>query len=359
MSKTTTQKPQELLDRYLQGVRFWLPKAQQEDISAELAEDLHSQIEEKEEELGRSLNEEEMTAILKRFGSPIVVASRYRPQTHLIGPVLFPIYQFVLKVTLLWMLIPLFVVIVGPAMILPADNHIGAFWQVLSTLFTAMISSTVAITIVFAVIERTTSKCNILDKWDVRSLPPVPKPTPQHPSRTHTIFELIFGVIGLVWLLLVPSYPFLVLGPAARFLVPGTLWHTFYLPMVLLSAAGIVHQFLSLARPQWGWLPPTARLLVTVLTLVLVQSMIRALGQGTGADWHPFVAPAPGVAASAEAIKVAAVVNSIALISLLGTCLGLTIAAIKQTWDVLRYFRGPSESRNLALLKSLFESRRH
>ena len=91
MSKTTTQKPQELLDRYLQGVRFWLPKAQQEDISAELAEDLHSQIEEKEEELGRSLNEEEMTAILKRFGSPIVVASRYRPQTHLIGPVLFPI----------------------------------------------------------------------------------------------------------------------------------------------------------------------------------------------------------------------------------------------------------------------------
>jgi hypothetical protein len=129
--------------------------------------------------------------------------------------------------------------------------------------------------------------------------------------------------------------------------------------MVLLSAAGIVHQFLSLARPQWGWLPPTARLLVTVLTLVLVQSMIRAVGQGAGPDWHPFVAPAPGIAASAEALKVAAVINTIALISLLATCLGLAIAAVKQTWDVLRYFRGPSESRNLALLKSLFESRRH
>ena len=31
----------ELLDRYLQAVRFWLPKAQQQDIIAELSSDLH------------------------------------------------------------------------------------------------------------------------------------------------------------------------------------------------------------------------------------------------------------------------------------------------------------------------------
>ena len=30
----------ELIDRYLQAVRFWLPKAQADDIIAELSEDI-------------------------------------------------------------------------------------------------------------------------------------------------------------------------------------------------------------------------------------------------------------------------------------------------------------------------------
>ena len=66
----------ELLDRYLQAVRFWLPKAQQEDLLAEFGEDLRSQIEDKETELGRPLDKGEMSAILKRCGSPMMVASR-------------------------------------------------------------------------------------------------------------------------------------------------------------------------------------------------------------------------------------------------------------------------------------------
>jgi hypothetical protein len=88
----------ELLDRYLQAVKFWLPKAQKQDIIAELSEDIRSQIEEKETELGRKLNEAEVEAILKQLGRPILVANRYSPQQYLIGPVLFPIYRFVLKI---------------------------------------------------------------------------------------------------------------------------------------------------------------------------------------------------------------------------------------------------------------------
>src|SRR5580765_2799234 len=97
MSKTTSGNPMDLLDRYLQAVGFWLPASQQQDIIAELSEDLHSQIEEKETELGRSLNETEIEDILKRRGRPLLVANRYLPQRSLIGPVLFPIYWFVLK----------------------------------------------------------------------------------------------------------------------------------------------------------------------------------------------------------------------------------------------------------------------
>ena len=47
----------ELLERYLQAVKFWLPKEQKSDIIAELSEDLRSQIEERETAVGRKLSE--------------------------------------------------------------------------------------------------------------------------------------------------------------------------------------------------------------------------------------------------------------------------------------------------------------
>ena len=101
MSKTSSRDSSsprnstELIDRYLQAVRFWLPKAhRQDDLIAELGEDLRCQIEDKETELGHPLDKAEMAAILKRCGSPMMVAGRIAPQRHLIGPALFPIYEF-------------------------------------------------------------------------------------------------------------------------------------------------------------------------------------------------------------------------------------------------------------------------
>ena len=96
----------QLLERYLQAVKFWLPKEQKEDIIAELSEDIHSQIDEKEAELGRKLNEGELESILKQRGRPILVANSYLPQQHLIGPVLFPIYRLVLKIVMLCYVAP-------------------------------------------------------------------------------------------------------------------------------------------------------------------------------------------------------------------------------------------------------------
>ena len=96
----------QLLERYLQAVKFWLPQEQKEDIIAELSDDIRSQIDEKESELGRKLNEVELECILKQRGRPIFVANRYLPQEHLIGPVLFPIYRLVLKIVMLCYVVP-------------------------------------------------------------------------------------------------------------------------------------------------------------------------------------------------------------------------------------------------------------
>src|SRR5207237_6411544 len=88
----------QLLERYLNAVRFWLPKAQKDDILAELSEDLRSTIAEREDALGRPLASDELAGLLKDRGHPLIVASAYLPQRSLIGPAMFPIYAFVLKI---------------------------------------------------------------------------------------------------------------------------------------------------------------------------------------------------------------------------------------------------------------------
>ena len=114
----------ELIERYLQAVGFWLPNRQKDDIIAELSADIHAQVEEQETTLGRKMNQAEVEALLKKRGRPVLVANRFLPQESLIGPVLFPVYCFILKVVSLcylvpWLLITIGLMIANPA--LPAN----------------------------------------------------------------------------------------------------------------------------------------------------------------------------------------------------------------------------------------------
>jgi hypothetical protein len=333
MTTSSSRNPMELIDRYLQAVRFWLPRSQH-DLALELAEDLHSQVEAKEADLGRPLEEGEVSAILKECGNPIVVAGRLRPQDYLIGPMLFPAYRFILKMTLLWMMLPIFAFIVGPVQFAQTRSVGAAIGSTIGAMWTGSFIAAGIITLVFVVIERTQTKLGLADKWDPRSLPPLQKPG-QKTSGAKTACELVFNGMALAWLLLVPSFPFLILGPAAAFLKAAPMWQTFYAPVLLLTVASILRLIVMLVRPQWVRFPVRSKLLQTVLSLVLVNFMINAAGQTTGAAWHPFVIAAQG---GGQSVKIAAIVNVSILVSLVCTWLGLCIAAIVQTWQSVRSF---------------------
>lgn len=337
---STPANPMELIDRYLQAVRFWLPKTrQQAGLLAELGDDLRSQVEEREAELGRALDKNEVSEILKRCGSPMLVASRLGPKRSLIGPTLFPIYWFVLKMVLFWILVPLFIFIIGPINVAKAGydwpagvlNTMGALW---SGLFVAAGT----ITLVFAVLERTQVFADIECKWDPGTLPPLQQPD-RKPSLIQAVCELAFNWFGLVWLLLLPHYPILVFGPAKAFLAVGPLWHQFYVPIVLLAVLGLLRSTIVLARPQWEWFPTSSQLLQVVITMILVHFMLHAATQTPGGDWHPFVVIAAGAKNSVQAIRVAAVVNVSIMIGLASAWLGLSIAVIVHAWQFLRYLR--------------------
>jgi hypothetical protein len=175
MSKPTN--PLELVDRYLQSVHFWLPKTQrQEEILAELGEDLRSQIDAREEALGHPLNADEVAEILKRCGPPMVVAARLGPKSYVIGPTLFPIYWFVLKTVWFWILVPVFVFIVGPVNVVNSGGNWGAaIGNTIGNLWTGLFVAVGTITLVFAILERTHAHAAIECKWDPFKLLPVTK----------------------------------------------------------------------------------------------------------------------------------------------------------------------------------------
>ena len=67
----------DLIERYLHAVKTHLPQAQQDDVVAELREDLQSRIEERQAELGRALTEDEVVGVLRQLGPPSHLASAY------------------------------------------------------------------------------------------------------------------------------------------------------------------------------------------------------------------------------------------------------------------------------------------
>jgi hypothetical protein len=338
MSKPAS--PIELVDRYLQAVRFWLPKTRkQEELLAELGEDLRSQIEAKEAELGSTVQEADVSEILKRCGAPMLVASRLGPRRQLIGPALFPIYLFVLKTVLLWILVPVFLFIVGPVNLTNAHGNWGvAIAQTLGSLWSGLFFAAAVITLIFAIFEQTHALVEINCKWDPSTLPPLENEESKT-SLVQAVCDLAFAFFGLIWLLLVPTYPYLILGPASTFLKAAPIWHTFYWPIVSLTVFTLFRAAITLARPQWDWFPKAGQLVHTGLTLLLLHYILHAVTQVPARDWYPFVVLADNLRDSAHYIKIAAIVNVSILLSCVGAWIGLSIAAPIQTWQFMSFLR--------------------
>lgn len=330
----------ELIERYLQAVRFWLPKSRaQEELLAELGEDLRSQIEARESELHRALELKEVSDILKRCGPPMLVASRLGPKGYLIGPGFYPVYLFVLKMVLLWILVPVFLLIVLPVNLANFGGQWGTAWvHTMQGLWSGWFSAGAVITLVFAILERTHVREAVNCKWDPLTLPAIEK-TERKPRLAQTVGELAFNWFGLIWLLLLPSYPELVLGPAHNFLRFGSIWQTFYLPIVLITIVALLRCAITLARPQWTWFPSGAQFVQTALTMIFFYFMLNAALHPPARNWYPFVALSDGVQQTPHNIKVAALVNVCALIGLAGGWLGLSIAVPINLWQLMQSYR--------------------
>src|SRR5215467_243884 len=156
------------VDRYLRAVAKALPAEQRDDIVSELSEDIRSEIEDKENQLGRPLAESEQKALLTQRGNPLLLAARYR-QDHralvigrqLIGPVLFPFYVRVLTFNL-----GLTSVVIGVIFLaLQMSGHWVGFNEMLSTCLLQLFIQLSVVTLIFTLVER--HLANHPDRWDL------------------------------------------------------------------------------------------------------------------------------------------------------------------------------------------------
>jgi hypothetical protein len=326
----------ELIDRYLQAVRFWLPPQQQDDIIAELSEDLRAQIEERESELGRTLMGPDIEALLRKRGSPILVANGYLPQRWLIGPALFPIYLLVLKIVSLCV-----VGFIGFGWAVQVISHVFAsaanpisglfFGATFGTLCVAWFGAATMVTLVFAILERTQAKTDIFEKWNPRKLPPL-RPPRVIPRSTSAI-EIAVNLCVIVWWGMTMRSPF-TLHIGSLLVSLSHQWVWFFRGVLLLTAGNASLALANLLRPWWTPARSACRIALdiggSVFCCWLLKSDILA-----SAIW-PGASPA----------RTAAVVNGVNywLAQAFPAVVAISVAIFAaNTWRLVRLMRKPQQ----------------
>jgi hypothetical protein len=323
----------ELLDRYLQAVGFWLPKNQKQDILAELSEDLRSQIEDRERELGHPLDSTDLQGILKRCGSPILVASRYLPQEHLIGPVLFPIYRFALKMFALLCVVPWLAVWLVTLALSPGFRaaHPGvAFPGSLGSLLETVIYAFGFTTMAFALVERSHLRSAVLDNWNPDKLPAVRDPN--RIPRSSSVIAVVAGLVFIGWWMQLPRNGAIEFAGALMKWSP--VWKLIYWALPLQMLAGAALAIRHIARPFWTRSAAAVRLMLDLATFGFCYFLLKS---------GPWIVVESVNAAQAGALQNLA--NATLLMMFVAIAVGSLIGSIQGVRRVagLRPFRNPLE----------------
>ena len=321
----------ELLDRYLNAVERYLPKAQQADVIAELSDSIQSSVEEKEAELGRPLSIDEESTIIKAYGHPITAASRYRPNQQLIGPALFPFYVNTLKIVVPIVLGVIFVVDLmfwvgtGDAMA-AAARFWGAMWGTLFVIFGL-------VTAIFAAVERLQPNYK-KTQWDPRSLPAVDA---QRVPRATSSVELIFNLLFVALLAGMPSVRHLfdpMVAPLAELpLRLGPWWQEFVPVLLVVTLANALMNCFNLIRPDCSDVRAGTFAVTHGVMLIAVCYALRQ---------HNFVMVSGAVGDPARYAEAANILNSVVLIGLVIFALICAVTTVLNVRKLIFRTKAPS-----------------
>lgn len=263
----------ELIERYVAAVRRHLPKSANPDIVSELSDNLRSQAEEREQQLGRPLNDDEEAALLKPHGHPWLMASRYMPEQYLIGPALYPYYRQTLSIVVFWVVLPI-TLLGGTLAAIYSDAPSQWFSRMLGAAWNSAIYSVGIVTIVFAVLEHERVKFTALDNWNPMRLPKAS--SGREIPRSESVVGLVFQIAFLLYWTQFIAVPDFILHEGDRLqFAAEPLWSQLYYPILLTVAASVGISMADLVRP---WRTAAFSVLdigVSFVTLAIVTIVLR------------------------------------------------------------------------------------
>ncbi len=317
----------QLLDRYLTAIKFWLPKKQREDIAAELAANLQSEIDDRAAALGRPLSEEEIAQLLKQHGSPILVASRFQQEhrtvtigRQLIGPLVFPFYWTAIKVTLVLLLIPGML----PAVVLGTQAHgqpLSQLGHALTRVAWLSLPVLLFVTLVFAGIDFGLRRFHLLEKWG-RDWDPQTLPSPSRQAkqvrRSSSIAGIIVQSLFILWWWNHGAVPYLVVSDSGAQMHFAPVLTSLHLPILIIMFIHLGQHLINLLRPDWRWLPPATGIVTSVIGLIILYPLL-------GSSPLISISQANGLPISAGE---AAQIQELIALGLIGLWVGIAVAAV-------------------------------
>ena len=235
-----------MLDRYLAAVQQHLPEAldDRQGIVDELADAIHSDLEDRQALLGRALTDDEVSHFIKGFGHPRSVAARYVKQHGLIDREIFPFYVDVLT-RVLSITIPAELLIFTSIAV--ATHDMASFWQGLWAAWQSLLLITAIVTILFAVFERLPQYEHRLGMlgcdWDPQRLP-ASYSEHQSDTRAGGFAAFFFNAFALLLLLQIPSFQ---VSWLAFVMTPP--WYPLYVFAIIAAGTTALAGLLTLALP--------------------------------------------------------------------------------------------------------------
>lgn len=202
------EKGLDLIERYLHKVGEELPRAQRDDVKAELRSLLAEQLDERvaagEPPEGAAIE------LLQSFGKPDDVAMRYAPPgRYLIGPHLYPYFLFFAKlnfyiVTGLFVFWSVFGMVTGNTR-LPEFLRPDSLLDWVSSWIDLLALNLGLLVVVFAILERVQraegASSAKKESWDPRKLPPVPAAVDPDRISEPAILGKIYAIVVLAVML--------------------------------------------------------------------------------------------------------------------------------------------------------------
>ena len=274
-----------LIDRYITEIGNHLPHKNRADIQAEIRSTLEDMLDERKQVKG-DVDEAMVVELLKEYGAPHEVASRYQTQHHqyLIGPRMFPIFALVARVV--------FSVLVALSLIsLGVDLSKAGFAAaeivpLVSKWFISTLSGLIAalghLVLILAIIDRTAFGRNFeqeTKEWNPRELYSTPDPDQIDPPDH--IATILFTFLGLVILNLYPNLVSIhVVNNGIQTSIP-ILTETFFrfLPWVnLMSLVLIGFNAIMLSQRIWRTTTRILSMLIDVAAATLSITILQTPG---------------------------------------------------------------------------------